>query len=155
MLCLFYFKHKLFFLQCLFYFKHKLFFLQYVARKAPPYRAIKPHMLEHYIAYIRLFGAKNSGIDTQLSERSHKLSKEAFNRTNKQFGTTSRDMLRVVLARNVIKDFCKIRNIALDGIQEEENLEKEDDVEAVLVDEEENVLDEEGAEEAKVVDEDS
>ena len=111
-------------------------------------------MLEHYITYIRLFGAKNSGIDTQLSERSHKLSKEAFNRTNKQFGTTSRDMLRVVLARNVIKDFCKIRNIALDGIQEEENLEKEDDVEAVLVDEEENVLDEEGAEEAKVVDED-
>ena len=87
----------------------------YKAQWAPPNRGIKHHMLEHLDQCIRNFGSNNSGIDTQISEKSHKQSKEAFLRTNKHYDTASRDMLRSIVTRNAVKDFCLFRKDATDG----------------------------------------
>jgi hypothetical protein len=114
----------------------------YVAQRAPPYRGIKHHMLEHTERTIRNFGAKNSGIDTQVSERSHKQSKEAFAKTNKQYATASRDMLRSIITRNAILDFQFFR---------EELQPKEIEVE----EEEDEEVEEESAAAALAVDEDA
>lgn len=95
----------------------------YVPERPAPYRGIKHHMLEHTERTICNFGAKNSGVDTQVSERSHKQSKEAFARTNKHFTTASRDMLRAIVTRNAVFDFQFFRNDI--GVVEEEEEEDE------------------------------
>ena len=89
----------------------------------PAYRAIKHHIIEHIVDGIRNFGAANAGTDTQISEKSHKNIKAAFQRTSKMFKSFSGEILQVCLHKLGVEDMRSViastRNWSCDEDQEE------------------------------------
>jgi hypothetical protein len=61
--------------------------------KDTEYGGIKHHLVAHLPFYKKWFGADQRTYDTELSEKQHKVSKQEFEHTNKQYGTALLDML--------------------------------------------------------------